>query len=229
MVEPLRMLANVFSVARSRGRRVFGLSAVAVLLLGPCAPDNCSPSGGGVVYLTFDDGPSSYTNAVLDILGRHGATGTFFVIGSNIGGRPSTVASIRQRGHEIGNHTWSHATLTALSDSGVRDELLRTEYAIASVTGRGSDCMRPPGGSMSNRVRSIVSSLGMRVVMWSIDTEDWVNSSTVSSIRRQLDQAHDGSIVLMHDGGGNQSDTLQALDQWLAANRGRFSFRALDC
>ncbi len=213
-----------------RATRAVALSS-ALIMVGPCGPSDCAPSGGGggVVYLTFDDGPSSYTNAVLDVLGRHGAKATFFVIGSSVDGRRSTTAAIRQRGHEIGNHTWSHPDLTSLSDSGVRDQLLRTDDVITAATGRGSDCVRPPGGSISSRVRSIISSLGMRTVMWSIDTLDWSDSATVSSIKRQLDKAQDGSIIVLHDGGGNQSATVQAVDQWLSANGGRFSFRSLDC
>ncbi len=211
-----------------RASKTLALSAV-VLFMNHCGPHECAPpaGAGGVVYLTFDDGPSGYTHAVLDVLDRHGAKATFFVLGSNIGGRQSTAAAIRQRGHEIGNHTWSHPDLTGLSDGAVRDQILRTDNAISAATGHGSDCVRPPGGSISARVRSIISEFGMSTVLWSIDTADWVDSATVSSIKRQLDQARDGSIILMHDGGGNQSDTVTAVDQWLGANSGRFQFRVL--
>lgn len=223
----LRGLFPTRSRTVKRSRKFLTLSSV-VLLMNQAGLSECAPPGGGaVVYLTFDDGPSGYTNAVLDVLGRHGAKATFFVVGGNIDSRRSTVASIRQRGHEIGNHTWSHPYLTSLSDSAVRDQLLRTEYAIGAATGRGSQCVRPPYGSVSTRVRSIISGLGMDTVLWSIDTQDWRDSASVSSIRRQLDQARDGSIILLHDGGGNQSDTVQAVDQWLAANASRFQFRVL--
>ena len=208
--------------------RVLALSVVA-LVLAQCGPDECAPAGDArpVVYLTFDDGPSGYTDSVLEVLGRHGVRATFFVLGTHVGGRASTVAAIREAGHAIGNHTWSHRALTPLSDSAVRDEIISTDQVISDVTGWGSGCVRPPQGAVSDRVRSIVRSLGMTTVMWTIDTRDWTDGASVGSIVGHLDDAGDGSIVLMHDGGGNQSATVAAVDQWLGGNADRYTFAVL--
>jgi peptidoglycan-N-acetylglucosamine deacetylase len=208
--------------------RALALSVVA-LVLAQCGPDECAPAGESqpVVYLTFDDGPSGYTGSMLDVLGRHGVRGTFFVLGTHVGGRPSTVAAIRDAGHAVGNHTWSHRALTELSDAAVRNEILSTDQVIADVTGWGSGCVRPPMGAVSDRVRSIVRSLGMTTVMWTIDTRDWTDGASVGSIIGHLNDAVDGSIVLLHDGGGNQSATVAAVDQWLGANADRYRFAVL--
>ncbi len=213
-----------------RVSRTFAVTSV-VLLLQECDPQ-CTPpppSQGpeGIVYLTFDDGPSGYTHAMLDVLGRHGATATFFVIGSNIGGREGTVAAAAANGHAIGNHTWSHPDLRQLSTSAIRSQVASTNDAIASAIGRGSGCLRPPYGYSSDRVESVVAEFGMFTVGWTIDTVDWSDSASVSSITRHLNNARDGSVILMHDGGGNQSDTVQAVDQWLSDNAGRFGFHPL--
>lgn len=188
------------------------------------------PPPDGVLYLTFDDGPSPYTRPVLDVLERHGIKATFFLLGSSVGGQEETVAAIHERGHAIGNHTWSHANLRKESDWGVHEELAKTNEAIAGVTGQRPTCMRPPLGAVSDHVRAGVSALNMSVELWTIESYDWKDAATVDSILEELNAAEDGSVVIMHDGGGDQTVTVQALDQWLTANAGRFDFRTLpDC
>ena len=186
-----------------------------------------SAQSAGVVYLTFDDGPSPYTSSVLDVLNRYGAKATFFVVGSSVSGRTSTMQAIANGGHAIANHTWSHPDLTGLSDTAIRSQLISTNNAIAAAVGTAGPCMRPPYGAINDRVSNIIAGLGMRPILWSIDTLDWQDSATVGSVVSRLNNARDGSIILMHDGGGNQSHTVAAVDQWLAANAGRFEFRVL--
>ena len=215
-------------------RRAFSALAVTAGLLGTDATgslgDQASPAraqSAGVVYLTFDDGPSAYTSSVLDVLNRYGAKATFFVIGQQVGARAATMRSIAANGHAIGNHTWSHPDLRTLSDAAIRDQLTSTNGVIASTVGSASPCMRPPYGALNDRVRNVIAGLGMTPVLWSIDTNDWSDSASVGSIVGQLNNAGDGSVILLHDGGGNQTRTVQAVDQWLAANVGRFEFRPL--
>jgi peptidoglycan/xylan/chitin deacetylase (PgdA/CDA1 family) len=163
------------------------------------------------VYLTFDDGPSAYTLQVLALLKRFGALATFFVVGQEVSASPQLVAQTAAAGHVIANHTWSHPDLTGLSDDRIRSELLRTEQAVRAITSAATTLYRPPYGSTSSRVRSIAAALGMREVLWTIDTRDWSRPGAGTIAYRVLSDVRDGSIVLFHDGGGNRSQTVEAL------------------
>ena len=211
-------------------RALAAMSLLAGLLFATISEQPASPvsaQSAGVVYLTFDDGPSAYTSSVLDVLNRYGAKATFFVIGQQVGARAATMRAIADSGHAIANHTWSHADLRTLSDEAIRDQLTSTNGVIASAVGSAGPCMRPPYGAINDRVSNVIAGLGMRPILWSIDTLDWEDSASVGSVVSRLNNARDGSIILMHDGGGNQSHTVAAVDQWLAANAGRFEFRVL--
>ena len=210
--------------------RTFAVTSV-VLLLEECDPQ-CTPpppSQGpeGIVYLTFDDGPSGYTHAMLDVLGRHGATATFFVIGSNIGGREGTVAAAAANGHAIGNHTWSHPDLRQLSTE--RDpQPGRQHERCDRVSDRAGVGL--PAAAVRVQLRSGgVGRRRVRHVHRRVDDRhrglEWLGQRVM--ITRHLNNARDGSVILMHDGGGNQSDTVQAVDQWLSDNAGRFGFHPL--
>ena len=179
-----------------------------------------------VVYLTFDDGPSAYTNAMLDVLGANGAKATFFVVGREVGARKSTVARIRRNGHAVGNHSWNHTSFTRLTAAQIRDQVNRTDQAIRDATGRGTTCVRPPYGAVNSAVRSTLSGMGKATKLWTVDTRDWSGKST-SEIVASLRTARNGSVVLMHDGGGNRSRTVAAVKAFLQANRGKFQFKTL--
>lgn len=164
---------------------------------------------GGTVYLTFDDGPSPYTPAILNILSATHSTATFFELGFRQAEYPAEAARIRAQGSSVGNHTYNHPNLTALTAGQIR-------WQIAH--GPRSRCVRPPYGATNSSVRHIMSQQGLHQVLWTIDTRDWsqpgtkhiVEAATASTVRS-------GTIVLMHDGGGNRSETVAALPQVIAA------------
>lgn len=168
---------------------------------------------GGVVYLTFDDGPSEYTPAILNILRSTGSTATFFEVGFRQAKRPATAAQVRAQGSNIGNHTYSHPDLTALTSEQIRWEVAR---------GPRSRCVRPPFGATDPRVHRIVTQQGLREVLWTTDTLDWNRPGTTQIVTRATGPAvQAGSIVLMHDGGGDRSQTVAALPKIISILRQR--------
>jgi peptidoglycan-N-acetylglucosamine deacetylase len=156
------------------------------------------------VALTFDDGPSGYTSSVINVLDQHHAKGTFFVIGQEIGGRHEVMRRALRHGHEIGNHTMHHGMLPPTSD------LRATSSLIDHATGFSPCEFRPPGGAINLAVARGARSLGMTTVVWDVDTRDWTGASS-GVIRSRATAVRGGSIVLMHDGGGNRGPTLAAL------------------
>jgi peptidoglycan/xylan/chitin deacetylase (PgdA/CDA1 family) len=179
------------------------------------------------VYLTFDDGPDSkWTPRYLDVLKKNGAKGTFFTTGRNAKAYPKIVARIDREGHLLANHTWSHANLTRLSKAEVKRQLTRTQSALGP---HRSSCMRPPYGATNASVRRWTKEVGLRTVLWDVDSRDWENSQTATRIyNRVLDNVHDGSVVLMHDGGDSQADSLAALKRLLPKLKSKgYTFKIL--
>jgi peptidoglycan/xylan/chitin deacetylase (PgdA/CDA1 family) len=161
--------------------------------------------------VTFDDGPSNDTRKVLDLLARYDAKATFFVVGTQVGGFPETLAAVKAEGHAVGNHTWSHKDL-ARSDAGtITEQLQRT----SSAAGTGP-CMRPPYGSIDAQSGAISESLDLQPVLWTAQAYDWKTTATPEQIVSDIEaQTKPGAVVLLHDGGGDRSKTVQALQQLL--------------
>ncbi len=178
-------------------------------------PKPKSSSGKRVVYLTFDDGPSGYTQQVLDILNRYEAKATFFVLGANVVDNPSLVRAAARDGMSIQNHTWDHPDLTSESNDEIRSQIRRTDNAIRNAGGGKSTCVRPPYGATNSRVRSVLGDMGKRQLLWSIDTSDYQRPGASAIYRRVVDQVGRGSIVLAHDGGGVRTQTVAALPRIL--------------
>lgn len=166
---------------------------------------------GMYVALTFDDGPSSaYTPQVLDILKRHGAKGTFFVLGSNVRRCSSIVSRAAAEGHEIGVHTWSHINMVRSSMEKIDGEVGRTADIIRSVTGKAPAIMRPPYGAVNARiVNHMYERYGMRSILWDVDTQDWRRPGVSTVINRAVNRAKPGSIILVHD---IHASTLAAIE-----------------
>jgi peptidoglycan/xylan/chitin deacetylase (PgdA/CDA1 family) len=163
------------------------------------------PAGkhGGTVYLTFDDGPSPYTPAILNILRTTHSTATFFELGFRQAKYPAAAAQVRAEGSSVGNHTYDHPDLTALTSGQVRWQLTH---------GPRGRCMRPPFGATNPGVRRIVAQQGLREVLWTTDTLDWTRPGTAKIIKAATGPSvGGGSTVLLHDGGGDRSQTVAAL------------------
>ena len=171
-------------------------------------------AAGPTVALTFDDGPSEYTVEVLDILDRHGVTATFCVVGESAKAHPGLVKEIASRGHTLCDHTLTHdLTLSDRTEEQVRGEIGGTLDIIrAAVPEAEVPFYRAPGGNFSAEVIRIAASYEQQPLGWSVDPRDWTDASTHEIRTAVLKGVSPGSIVLLHDGGGDQSETVAALD-----------------
>src|SRR6187399_1143905 len=170
------------------------------------------------IALTFDDGPSpANTPRILDLLGAVGALATFFVVGQEVAGREEIVARIAAEGHELGNHTYSHPHTITLGRPGLRDELEKTNEALTRIDGvPGIGLVRPPFGKDRRRTDSVGRELGMRTVLWSVDSAD--SGSAIDSAdavaENVIENARPGSIVLLHDGGISRPATIGGCERF---------------
>lgn len=149
-----------------------------------------------MVALTYDDGPSRYTPAILKTLKANNSVATFFVVGNRVPAYKSTVKKAFAQGCEIANHTYSHRTLPALSTSAIKSQIARTNKAVKKITGKSPRLLRAPGGAVGSRVRAAA---GMPLIQWSVDTLDWKTRSASRTVRAVLNHVKDGDIILMHD------------------------------
>lgn len=174
-----------------------------------------------VIALTFDDGPHpSLTPKILDILDKYGAKATFFVVGDMAKSYPSALKQIALRGHEIGNHTYTHL---AESDSGrekLKKEIIDTENTVFKLTGKKTFLFRPPTGYCCASAVEMTGELGYKTIVWDIDTRDWTLRSPEAIFSDVKKYARSGSIILFHDFIGKNSPTPKALElilPWLTA------------
>ncbi|WP_328997514.1 polysaccharide deacetylase family protein [Kribbella sp. NBC_00709] len=188
----------------------------------PPADDWNLTGHGKVLYLTFDDGPQhEWTPKVLEVLRKHHAQATFFVIGIQVAQFPELVTAERAAGHHVGNHTYDHKTLTRLPEAKMRQEVAQ---------GIKSKCLRPPEGATNAQVHAIAAAYHQREVLWDVDTEDWEKPGTAHIEHAIMSGARPGAIILMHDGGGNRSETVAALDSALTKlTRLGYTYRSLPC
>ena len=193
----------------------------------PTAP--AAAGSAGVVYLTFDDGPTpAWTPRVLALLARYQARATFFVLGRSAAAHSELVRQEFAAGHGVGNHTWSHRRLTSLTSAQLAAEISATSGAIQRITGAPVRCLRPPFATVDAASAEQVRALGLRLVLWDIDTNDWLRPGTGAIAGRVLGRVRSGDVILMHDGGGNRSQTVAALEQVLATLSARgYRFHAL--
>ncbi|RDG38445.1 polysaccharide deacetylase family protein [Streptomyces corynorhini] len=158
-----------------------------------CAEERC-------IALTFDAGPSEHTPLLLDILKEKKVRATFFLLGKNhVVKHPELVKREADEGHEIANHTWSHKILTDIGSDAVREELERTQDAIAKITGHRPTLMRPPQGRTDDAVTDVSRELGLAQVLWSATAKDYSTTDSALIEKRILDQADRDGIILLHD------------------------------
>ena len=181
-------------------------------------------TGGGAakqVSITFDDGPSEYTDRILDVLKQKQVSATFFVIGENVEQFPSQIKREYAEGHNIGNHTYSHPNIAGESNESTQLELSTTLRLIEHAIGHGTMLFRPPynADSEPQTPAEIVpidraQSHGYVTIGEKIDPRDWEKDTTAPKILAQvLEQKDDGHLILLHDGGGDRSATLAALPE----------------
>ncbi|MBB4661584.1 polysaccharide deacetylase family protein [Conexibacter arvalis] len=192
----------------------------AVLQLRLPRPIGCAPAGPAyitsgprarkLVALTFDDGPSSYTPGFLDVLRRKGVRGTFFMLGQQVGPNAAMVRRMLAEGHELADHTWSHPNVSA-GGSAASSQITSTANAIQAATGFRPCHFRAPYGAVSGALTSLARTLGFTTVQWDVDTNDWQLPGAGAVYSRVVNRVRNGSIVLMHDGGGPRSQGLAAL------------------
>lgn len=161
--------------------------------------------------LTFDDGPSVWTSKILDLLARHDRQATFFVTGQHIVEHAPLLLRMRDEGHQIGNHGFSHRRLTDLDDLTVHVELGETSMLIESVTGQPPTLFRAPYFGTDERVNGIAADLGLTHVGASCVPDDWATDDAEAVARVVLSELRPGAVVSLHDGippdGGSQRCT----------------------
>ncbi len=159
------------------------------------------PTGRKLIALTFDDGPHpTITPKMIELLTSKNAKGTFFCLGRSLSAYPTVAQKyLTQPCAEVANHTWTHPQLTKCTADKIKSELQRTNEAAKNATGKMPVLMRPPYGSNNARSNSITREVGLIPITWSIDTNDWRKRSPEEMTAQILNEASDGSIILMHD------------------------------
>ena len=175
----------------------------------------------GVVALTFDDGPHpTWTPQILEILDRHDVPATFFVVGARVTQYPELVRRTVESGHQIGVHTFTHSDLGSVTPLQAKIELTQTQLAIAGATGERTALMRLPFSSTPEGLdrddhAALTTAVegGYLAVLSTHDTQDWSRPGADLIVERALPSDGDGAIVLLHDGGGDRQQTVNALEQ----------------
>jgi cellulose synthase/poly-beta-1,6-N-acetylglucosamine synthase-like glycosyltransferase/peptidoglycan/xylan/chitin deacetylase (PgdA/CDA1 family)/spore germination protein YaaH len=175
------------------------------------------------VTITFDDGPDPrWTPKILDILKAANVKATFFVVGVNAERYPALVRRIVDEGHEIGNHTYYHPNLALCWPEHIRLELNATQLLLETITGRATTLFRPPYAADTGPTSlseltplKVAEDLNYLVVLENIDPQDWAKPGADIILRRIKQQRHDGSVILLHDAGGDRSQTVEALPRIL--------------
>ena len=162
-----------------------------------------------LIALTFDDGPAEHTPRLLDILKNNGAKATFFIVGNLIEGGESTLKRAFQDGHEIANHTFTHAHLTYIPKEDILTELRSTSEALCAVTGEVPTLARPPYGSYDESVAEAGRELGLAFINWTVNTMDWSTQNADAVHKEIMDNASDGFIMLCHDSHKSTVDAME--------------------
>ena len=182
------------------------------------APLDHLPCNGADIALTIDDGPHQlWTPQVLELLDHLAIPATFCVVGQQAKKLPRLVADVVAAGHQLANHTYTHAALRQAKAGTVAVEIERAQDAILTATaGRGTPTLfRAPGGGWSPTVLGEVAARGMRPLGWSLDPRDWSRPGVPAIVAAITTGVRPGSIILEHDGGGDRSQTVAALTEVL--------------
>jgi peptidoglycan/xylan/chitin deacetylase (PgdA/CDA1 family) len=175
------------------------------------------PPEANRIALTFDDGPTpGLTELILDRLKERGLAASFFMIGQNATVAPDLVKRVFAEGHAVGNHTYTHPKLSDLPDAQVEFELARTQDTLAEILNHRPAMFRPPYGFFRKNQGPLARKLGLRVVLWSVDSRDWAQPGEDKIAEMILTQTKAGSIILCHELHRQTVDCIsRVLDQLL--------------
>ena len=154
-----------------------------------------------LVALTFDDGPNTaFTPRMIELLKERNVRATFFLIGPNVKANPELTRQLAEAGFELGNHSWSHPEFNKMTPEKIREEVEKTSAEIEAAAGIRPVVLRPPYGAANEKVQKVMEELGLHIINWSIDTNDWRGKATAKSIEDEvMKNLRDGAIILMHD------------------------------
>lgn len=166
-----------------------------------------------VVALTFDDGPwPGQTEQVLAILEQRNVPATFFMLGMRVERAPDLARAVVNAGHLVGNHTYWHVDLSTAQPDVALWEIEATNQLIAQTTGVRPTWIRAPGGNLGGPAQGYIAQEGMRHALWNVDPQDWREGKTPEDLAWSvISAARPGSVIVLHDGGGDQSTTIAAL------------------
>lgn len=212
------IVSGVFSLLSQPVRPMRPVAPVlapgSVVREGNSLPVDCSVAA--CIALTFDDGPSAKnTGRVLDVLASKRARVTFFVVGNHAARHPDIVRRMHQDGHEVGNHSWSHANLAKLTLPQIEEQILSTQNAVVKAGVPAPVWLRPPYGAVSQSVRAHVP---LAIALWNIDPEDWHKKDPAAIKDAVLANAGRGRVVLLHDTHAPTAEALPALIDELRAH-----------
>jgi peptidoglycan/xylan/chitin deacetylase (PgdA/CDA1 family) len=171
---------------------------------------------GPYIAMTFDDGPhATLTPRLLDLLAKRNIKVTFFVVGQCVQECPDIVKRAAAEGHEIANHSWSHPAFSKMSDAAVRSQIERTQQAVEQAAGVTPTLLRPPYGAITERQKQWINkTLGLHVILWSVDPLDWKYRNAARVSNAIVKETRSGSIVLAHDIHASTVDAMEStLDQ----------------
>ena len=171
--------------------------------------------------LTFDDGPGPYTPEVLAVLERYHVPATFFEVGAMERYFHASTSAIIAQGDPIGDHTETHAPMSRLKPRQQTAELLEQTAAIGNYGAPFPRMFRPPYGVWDSSTLALLRHYQMLMVLWSVDTDDWQQPGVTTIVKRALEGAEPGAIILLHDAGGNRSQTIAALPKIIRGLRRR--------
>ncbi|MDG9691560.1 polysaccharide deacetylase [Streptomyces sp. Alain-F2R5] len=197
---------------------VTAVSVAALAAAGTVAADAAparAAACNGYVGLTFDDGPSGNTRALLDALRQNGLRATMFNQGQYAAQNPSLVRAQVDAGMWVANHSYTHPHMTQLSQAQMDSEISRTQQAIANAGGGTPKLFRPPYGETNATLRAVEAKYGLTEVIWDVDSQDWNNAST-DAIVQAVSRLGDGQVILMHDWPANTLAAIPRIAQTLA-------------
>lgn len=171
------------------------------------------------VAITFDDGPSPvWTPKILDELKKADIKATFFMIGHHVQKYPDIARRIAQEGHTIGNHGYAHSVLLYYTLAEIEEEIKYTEHVIREITGKTTKIFRPPKAWLNKGIKEKIRSLGYAIILWSLNSKDWVSFNHKHMVRYLSLNIKNGDILLFHDSGnvwttegGNRTQTVKAI------------------